>query len=1053
MSQKKIKNLQHYFIRTTAIGLCAAMLVCPVPVKAADASDGALNDLASKFLKTVKPRLARVEKMRQQEFDRDNPLARVENGEELILSLHKGNLRLAEVVIARKENDRLYLSFRDFLAAMDFPIDFNYLEGTASGWFIKEQNLFDMSIERQTASVQGNTYVMKPYEYIVEPGNDILFSQSFYKNVFGFDFKLNVKEMKLAFDTAETLPVEAKIARANRRENVMQSNNVSVLPEIKQEYELFTQPVADIQVRHFYDSPSERDATNSTNYSVITANDFMYGGLKTYINGDDEESISQIRATWTKQADEGEDLGIGDIKRVQLGDITPPRLNMFRGAGQQLGVRVSNESIYDDIDSDTDSTRFEGDIQPGWDIEIYRNDIFIDSQTAGLDGRYLFEEVPLVFGRNEFRFVYYGPQGQINEETRVILRQNNRFDEGEGIYSVSLSSKGDSTYRADSEYTVPDQGTPDFIATYDLGVSKDLALNIGGRMHTVDERQIAQVSAGATLYNDQGIYELNTGVDNQGEFGAEGIVLADVFGQALRSQTQINTDFFDVSNYDSDNVVLQSYNTLSGDLTEESYYNAGFEYFQLASGNSRFVTRAAASHRIPRGLLGAEYVYSSQDYEGITAEDHTLALNGRYNLSPVFLRGRVNYELAPEAQVRSYVAAANTTLSEDLKGEIELEHLPLTGETEAEISLTYNNDYFALTPNLRVDTEDNLAAFVTLRFGLGADPYSDKFAMTSRNMTSSGGVSARVFLDEDGDGVWDRYEKPIPGVLVRGAQSGQRGYSEEDGIVFIPNFSENYKTDVVLDDKTFEDPYYVQSNEGNSFRARAGRVVKMDFPIVYSGEVDGTISLLDKYGSFRAFQNINVVLVDGDGKIAHSGQAAYDGFYVIGDVHPGHYKLMLDPQIVEALGLVQIEPKGFDFYPDGTIHYDQNFFSVAHDVAPEYLQRFMEQYPKKKIVMELGRYSNKLMVGLKWLRFKAQHAGLLQGFGLAKGLKKIDQNGGDYQYPLHIGPVYNIQQALGICDALKLEDVPCTLRTMEIEEEDLNRGNETAALRPSSETL
>ena len=53
-----------------------------------------------------------------------------------------------------------------------------------------------------------------------------------------------------------------------------------------------------------------------------------------------------------------------------------------------------------------------------------------------IDGQYDFNDIPILFGRNYFRLVFYGPQGQVREQEEV-------FELGQ-----ALTQKGKHYYRA-----------------------------------------------------------------------------------------------------------------------------------------------------------------------------------------------------------------------------------------------------------------------------------------------------------------------------------------------------------------------------------------------------------------------------------------------------------------------------------------------------------------------------------------------------------------------------------------------------------------------------
>ena len=83
----------------------------------------------------------------------------------------------------------------------------------------------------------------------------------------------------------------------------------------------------------------------------------------------------------------------------------------------------------------------QGDIQPGWDVELYRNDVLINALTAGPDGRYVFNDIELLYGNNTFRLIFYGPQGQIREKTKQVL-VDSRTVQNQHYFDLSLTRPG-----------------------------------------------------------------------------------------------------------------------------------------------------------------------------------------------------------------------------------------------------------------------------------------------------------------------------------------------------------------------------------------------------------------------------------------------------------------------------------------------------------------------------------------------------------------------------------------------------------------------------------
>jgi hypothetical protein len=68
--------------------------------------------------------------------------------------------------------------------------------------------------------------------------------------------------------------------------------------------------------------------------------------------------------------------------------------------------------------------------------------------------------------------------------------------------------------------------------------------------------------------------------------------------------------------------------------------------------------------------------------------------------------------------------------------------------------------------------------------------------------------------------------------------------------------------------------------------------VPLDFPVILTGEIDGTIYVQEK-ARRRELGNITVELVNDRGEVVGRTQSAPDGFYVLSAVRPGQYDVRL----------------------------------------------------------------------------------------------------------------------------------------------------------------
>ena len=161
-------------------------------------------------------------------------------------------------------------------------------------------------------------------------------------------------------------------------------------------------------------------------------------------------------------------------------------------------------------------------------------------------------------------------------------------------------------------------------------------------------------------------------------------------------------------------------------------------------------------------------------------------------------------------------------------------------------------------------------------------------------MSNTGALMARVFEDENSNGIYDNGELLIEGVKVKGIQNHKVGVSDHKGMALIPGMTSNIKTDVKIDEASLPDAFMVPLLEGSSITPREGYLEYLDFPVVVSNELDGTIYIKAKDGTEKPAPFIKLNLINEAGEIAAQTTSEYDGYYYFSGLLPGEYKVSID---------------------------------------------------------------------------------------------------------------------------------------------------------------
>lgn len=142
-------------------------------------------------------------------------------------------------------------------------------------------------------------------------------------------------------------------------------------------------------------------------------------------------------------------------------------------------------------------------------------------------------------------------------------------------------------------------------------------------------------------------------------------------------------------------------------------------------------------------------------------------------------------------------------------------------------------------------------------------------------------VFGRIFHDENNNGVLDEGEN-----LINKKRFYQRGgvsdFTDDAGVwMDLKGLS---PVSLVMTD--FEDPYRISPFESKNIPVRQERVNYIDWPIIDTGSVEG--SLVDRLGRVISGAHLELFELESDNKVAEM-YTAYDGFFVMEFILPGKY--------------------------------------------------------------------------------------------------------------------------------------------------------------------
>lgn len=936
---------------------------------------------ADRYLATIMPDDARA----------DESFASIPDGEILLLRLSLGpRFTLADTVLGIKQGRDVMLSLRDFTAVSRFAITVDAAAGKAEGWYIREAQKFSFDTATGAVMAGDRRYTAGPEDFIIQD-EDIFVRTQALGEWLDFNVKIVVSEQIAKIDSTEKWPVQAQM---ERRERVMTDrDSPPQLPRAFGDYTAASIPNIDLSVRQNYRRTGEDGkSTAATTYTAVGAGDLAGHTLRTAITGNDQDKLSSVRANFSKVSENPDLLGPLGARKYEFADISPTRVPWSGETRGGMGVRAT--SGVEGVTTNA-STIIDGDSTPGWDVDLLRNGAIIATMTAGPDGRYSFDDVPLYAGENLFSVMQYGPLGEIREEPRRIVSSAALAGGDRSIYDISVSANNTQTWTK-YDQDGPDHGTLDVAGLYEVQVTPEMTASAGARSTTVEGERKNFAHAGITQGIGGVLINANAGYDLDGAVAGDMGVRGHIMGQAVgMAASYTGPDYAQAPGETSPGqytITSNAGGVLYNGQNFRAYYDGQSDYRFVDDGSKTFESRLNLSAAYRGVNLGQSFSdLREQDALG----NDTKKLDGStYMYTGLFdtrVRAGVNYQIKPDFEIDSYVLDLNRRISRDLRGNVRFTHNPEESYSEAQATLNWNAGPVALSPSVTYDSDNNLGAFLSLNSSLSYDPATGKAAMSGRSLSTVGGFSAFVYLDKDGDMKFtEGVDEPVKDASLRAVHSRLTALTDEKGEAFIYSLPSGRATDIIVEESSLPDPFWVTAFDGVSVLPRPGYTGHAEFPLHMAGEIDGTVRLKRDGGTASPLRGVMLYLYNDEGRRVRETATASDGFYLFDRVPPGRYLLMLAEEDATRYKFIRNQPQEIVVGYDGTTLYG-NDITVAGGVGdvPIGFDGGFAQYlaanphiPAQELaagtaVLNLGSYRSQLLMGVVWYKVRTRYAGIL----------------------------------------------------------------------------
>ncbi|MFM9934571.1 MAG: hypothetical protein ACKVOL_00065 [Novosphingobium sp.] len=836
------------------------------------------------------------------------PVPMISEDDELILQIETPSGEMSDTVIAYGLRQGVYLPLGALTRFFDLPISISDDGHYASGWFLDEKRTLTLNLRDGTLMVAGRPVPLGRADAVVYEGELYLRAERF-GDLFPLDLKVDLRAQTISVKTREPFPFEERMAREAIRERLGSRQGQSPTQRFAREetpWRVLSLPIGETELRALTDD----DLGTRVEADLRLAGDLAYMTARAYASVSSRDGLVAARLELGRRDPDGDLLGPLKAPEFQLGDVAtgalPIGLRGISGRGAFLtNAPLEQASIFDSVD-------LRGDLLDGYEVELYRNNTLIGSTRTPVNGQYAFLQVPVDFGLNVFRLVFYGPQGQRREVVRRISVGDGRLAPGQFVYSVGAAQKDVNLFAVRGPQFSPAADYGAWRATAELGYGLSRAVTAtlgaglwqsGGRHHWLATTGLRSGFGATALRLDLGVQD-----------GGGRIVEVGLGGKLLGMAYSLNHAEYgggasdEVRAFTADPLRRASEFNLnttlhfgSGTEARSMPLTARVRHIEFSDGRRQ--TDAALRTSLPLGglLLSNTFDFSTLSSVGSPT---TRRILGTFDLATLSgsrtrYRASLGYSLLPRAELQSATIEADRRFGENTLVRAGVTHTLTDHQTTLGLSavrrigpvnIAFDGSYGFPTRNF------SLA--LRLGFSFGRNPLSGRTFLARPGLTSGGAVALRAFADSNANGRRDAGETPIEGVTFLSGTEESR--SDAAGRAFIGNLGDGNRASIRVDTDSMPDIALAPSRPGVEVVPRPGRIHVSDFAIVTLSDVEGTAYFRAESGT-RAVSRLQLRLLRADGTVAARARSESDGFFLFERLPAGQYMLDLDPQQAATL--------------------------------------------------------------------------------------------------------------------------------------------------------
>ncbi|MDH5651624.1 MAG: T9SS type A sorting domain-containing protein [Gammaproteobacteria bacterium] len=835
----------------------------------------------------------------------------------LILGLKVDYTELEDVVPVYRADDQFYIPLGILSQILGLAIKIDLGTASADGFILDESRQFHLNAGGREVIISGVRQVVPQFHVFIYP-DDIYVNMKTLQQWWPMDFEVNLFNSQLLIKTREKLPFQRKLQREKEMGKILNRYRPKAknFPQQDSEYQLLSPPFIDHKMSASRYQQPDGSSKDAYSYTTHIKADVLYHETSLYLRGNEQEKLESKRVYVSRTDPDNRLLGYMNASRYAFWNINLPSSEYIAASQSNVtGAMISSFPLRQQTQYDRHT--FEGELLPDWEVELYHNNALLAYQDKAVDGQYRFEDIPLLFGHNYFKLVFYGPHGETREETHTFSLTGDLVKPGSYHYYLTVAEDDETEFQRG--YLLQNFGLSKYFSGQFNLFSIPVTDNISGLTTQHQYTDIALNGFIGSLF-----YRLNHVSDLDGG-NLQEVSLQNRFGRTnLSASHTVFSDFISERFQSTDQIVSRSKYRL--DTALPAWWlpvipiTFGVTRDEYASGGERieYINRLSLA---ARGLALTNSMTRTESTVSDTIETGLLQISNHSNMFS--LRSEFYYQTKPEKKLTSVVLNFAGKFLRPYQFNVGVTKFE-TDEYQYLLGLNKQFGNYAFQASTTYKTTGERAIDLSFAISFGRDPRRRKWHAQAQPLASTGSTSIHVFFDKNQNGRRDEGEEGLPKIGFRFNDSVRTERTDENGVVLVTGLHPYDPMDLSIDMETLVDPLMEPASPGVRIVPRAGHIEQINIPVILTGEIDGIV-YIHRQGKEYPVGDVEIELYDMQGKLVKSTRSAYDGFYLLSKIPAGKYYIKMSSTQAATLGLLETVPRELTINPEDPFISNLNF--------------------------------------------------------------------------------------------------------------------------------